>query len=65
MGDIQKMVDSFTATNHNNLDLNIVLKFRCCKVNHFRGDTQMKKPPMLVAPKAACVIKTIAIKRHS
>ena len=21
-----------------------VLKFRCCKVNHFRGDTQMKSP---------------------
>lgn len=29
-----------------------VLKFRCCKVNHFRGDTQMKKPPMRHAPRA-------------
>lgn len=39
-----------------------VLKFRYCKVSHFRGDTQMKKPPMHRTPKAACVIKTYRYK---
>jgi hypothetical protein len=33
-----------------------VLKFRCCKVNHFRGDTQMKNPPMRHAPRAQRVL---------